>query len=442
MAKGNLFQGMGRGKVGDVVFSRLNGEQLSRVRNRNPKNPNTNKQLYQRAIMATVMQAYSAGIVIFDHAFQGREIGAANQRRFISLNAKLLRSQVAADIKGGVALEDQQGRVVAPGVSSPVAAALQVSEGTLRNVLFGSTVPQPLTDETVGAYCARVGLVAGDLFTFVAFKNDFQSEVLFSVNGVDSDMAKQFKTQFLFARYAVKESAISDTTTAFANLAQVLELTDSNFSPRVDFSIYDGGEEAPRMQYMCGVNTYGTCGWIRSRKNSDLRSKCVLSFDGEKTGIASQYALQAWSQGTANLGNSDLILEGGGGVEPAPAMVVNISSYHNVGVEIQGLGLEDGVTAIGVATINGEQCVPFVKLGTPDSEHPYKYDIGVAGTKSNQNKAVFFNTNDQYDLMTFDAAVEAISQALSLPLVQIDSVPTSDNADIFRATVIIDSWIA
>ena len=44
------------------VFSRLNGQQVSRVRNRNPKNPRTNAQLYQRAIMATVMQAYSAGM--------------------------------------------------------------------------------------------------------------------------------------------------------------------------------------------------------------------------------------------------------------------------------------------------------------------------------------------------------------------------------------------
>ena len=71
MAKGNLFQGMGRGKVGDVVFSRLNGEQISRVRNRHPKNPRSNSQLFQRAIMATVMQAYSAGKAIFDHSFEG-----------------------------------------------------------------------------------------------------------------------------------------------------------------------------------------------------------------------------------------------------------------------------------------------------------------------------------------------------------------------------------
>ena len=72
MAKGNMLQGMARGKVGDVVFSRLNGQQISRVRNRQPYNPRTNKQLIQRAIMATVMLGYSAGKEIFNHSFQGK----------------------------------------------------------------------------------------------------------------------------------------------------------------------------------------------------------------------------------------------------------------------------------------------------------------------------------------------------------------------------------
>lgn len=75
MAKGNMFLGMARGKVGDVVFYRADGQQLSRVRNRNPRNPRTNAQLFQRAIMATVVQAYAAGKELFDHSFQGFQSG-------------------------------------------------------------------------------------------------------------------------------------------------------------------------------------------------------------------------------------------------------------------------------------------------------------------------------------------------------------------------------
>jgi hypothetical protein len=94
MAKGNLFQGMARGAVGDVVFSRLNGQQVSRVRNRQPANPQTNAQLYQRAIMATVMQAYSFGKKIFDHSFEGKKKGSECQNAFLSLNSLKLRSAI------------------------------------------------------------------------------------------------------------------------------------------------------------------------------------------------------------------------------------------------------------------------------------------------------------------------------------------------------------
>lgn len=71
MSKGNPFLGMARGKVGDVVMYRLNGEQVMRTRNRHPRNPNTNAQIIQRAVMADVQRVYSLGYQLFNHAFQG-----------------------------------------------------------------------------------------------------------------------------------------------------------------------------------------------------------------------------------------------------------------------------------------------------------------------------------------------------------------------------------
>ena len=308
MAKGNLFQGMGRGKVGDVVFSRLNGEQIARVRNRNPKNPKTNKQLYQRAVMATVMQAYSAGIVILDHSFQGKEVGAANQRRFLSLNAKSLRAAIAADLADLSA--NQNGRVVAPGISAPVPAMFQVSEGSLINTLLPGNIPATAnSNEKVGEYCSRLGLVAGDLFTFVAYVVPQNADVLFQVNGVTADGGKHLSTSFMFARYAVKTAALTSTE-AYTNLSQVLELTDSNFTPIINFGSL-ASETPVSIENMVNANATGTYGWIRSRKNEDLRSNCTLAFETRAFGIESKYALQAWTQGTADLGDSDLILEGG-----------------------------------------------------------------------------------------------------------------------------------
>lgn len=309
-----MFQGMARGKVGDVVFSRLNGEQISRVRNRHPKNPRSNAQIYQRAIMATVAQAYAAGREIFDHSFQGRAVGEENQRRFLSLNAKTLRSQIAADINGAVAVASQVGRVVAPGAVSPVPAALQVSEGSLSNPLSSVFPAAAGETETVAQYVARLGLVPGDLFTFVAFVIPNGAPVLFTLATDDTGYSKQFGCEFVYARYGVKADAFTSTE-VIVNLGQILELTDSNFVPAAPTTIAITGDIMPGVVTMAGVSVMGSAAWIRSRINEDLRSTETMSYDqadGEFTwGIASQFALAAWLQGTEQLGNSDLILEGG-----------------------------------------------------------------------------------------------------------------------------------
>ena len=311
MAKGNILLGMGRGKLGDIVLTRIDGQQIARPRNRQPKNPRTNKQLYQRAVMATVMQDYSAGIKIFDHSFEGKAVGAANQRYFMKLNAKKLRAQIAADIDGDVAVASQIGRVVAPGVSSPVPACLQVSEGSLINTLFGgTTIPAALQNETVAQYCTRLGLVAGDLFTFVAFVVPESASTLFTLLTDNTNYSKQFNCNFMFARYKVKPDAFASDV-AIENLGQILELSESNFNPLYSFDSLLITDGIPDIGTMVSIDGVGSNGWIRSRENEDLRSSCTLKFFGHEFGIASKFALAAWKQGSANLGDSDLILEGG-----------------------------------------------------------------------------------------------------------------------------------
>lgn len=314
MAKGNMLQGMARGKVGDIVFSRLNGEQISRVRNRNPKNPRTNAQLYQRAIMATVMQAYSAGKEIFDHSFQGKSIGAANQRRFMSLNAKKLRDQIAADIDGNVAVANQVGRVIGPGVQSPTPCILQVSEGSLTDVIFdNSVIPDTIGEETIAHYCNRLGLTEGDIYTYIAFVCDNSDEPIFSVANITGEESKQYKTLFKYARYQIKNSALSNNN-PISNYSDIFELTDSNDSTAKDLSTIAPGDDevyAFGNVFNLSISTFGVAGWIRSKKDYDLRSNSELHFVNPPAGIASEYALAAWKQGTAALGDSDLILEGG-----------------------------------------------------------------------------------------------------------------------------------
>lgn len=324
MAKGNLFQGMARGKVGDVVFSRANGEQISRVRNRHPKNPRTNAQLFQRAIMATIVQAYAAGKAIFDHSFQGFSVGAQNQREFIKRNTKLLRDIIAADINTPIATNQQKGRVVAPSISVPVPNSYIISKGTYAQNLFarnGTTFKMPAKQEgeKVNDYASRVGLIAGDIYTFVLFM--VNEKVAYESNTWDDVLASQKYCDFGYVRFIAKD--VTEVTDAFVELGQIFEIeTGGNVLPAANIAKeIDPNAEitiADLMQDGAKYTGTGCIGVIRSRRDADLRSESSMYVDYGETkekmfGIASEYIIDAWKSGTSSIGSSDLILEGGEG---------------------------------------------------------------------------------------------------------------------------------
>lgn len=309
---------MARGKVGDVVFSRLNGEQVSRVRNRHPKNPRTNAQLYQRAIMASVVQMYAAGKEIFDHSFEGKAKGAENQREFIKLNAKKLRAAVAADINNAVAGVLQQGRVVGPGSYQPTPYRFIISRGSYPQNLLSLnadgdtyTLPEATSGQTVAQYAAAHGLIAGDIYTIcVVASNDVE---VFSLSADADALGTTFGTQFAFVRLIVKPSleTVTDALTTIGQLFNIEASANVNLNVAVEaittqftvaaFNILDGSYEN------------GAIGVIRSRLDQDLRSDSEFSYKASAAqwGLASSNILEAWKNATEQVGDSDLILEGG-----------------------------------------------------------------------------------------------------------------------------------
>ena len=73
MAKGNMLLGYSRGSVGDVTFSRVKGQQVQRARNRNPLNPKTPSQMWQRAKLASALNMYKlTRSGVYDFAFEDR----------------------------------------------------------------------------------------------------------------------------------------------------------------------------------------------------------------------------------------------------------------------------------------------------------------------------------------------------------------------------------
>lgn len=131
MARGNLFQGMAHGALGDVTFQRKNGMQVSSVRVRQQTNPESTLQCYQRSCFATVVQAYAAGREIFDHSFEGCPTPADNQAKFYALNVARLKNGLLHGAAQHTEYNQDDFRFVAPHVSWPVPGTFRISQGSL-----------------------------------------------------------------------------------------------------------------------------------------------------------------------------------------------------------------------------------------------------------------------------------------------------------------------
>lgn len=312
MAKGNLFLGMGRGSVGDVTFYRADGQQLSRARNRKPRNPKSNAQLIQRAISATIVQAYKAGSIIFDHSFEGKSVPSGSQRAFLSTNMRKLRQQVLAEI------DKQPGKasaaVVSPRSVYPVPNAYRISEGSLIQNLYEGALNDSdrlsvkpvaaLTNETVAAYLSRLNITAGEIFTIVSFGTGLESSPSNIVSG---------QCTFGFMRLTVKQSAITlATAISAANVQDIFTIDSAGAVLPTDRKFVDGISIS---DLDIAGSEYGSIGVIRSNENSGLRSSSDmwLATDFEESNpysVAPSNLLAAWSEDSGAV-DSELILEGG-----------------------------------------------------------------------------------------------------------------------------------
>ena len=319
--KGNLFLGFGRKSVGDVVFYKRKGsnEQMARSRNRKPHNPRSDKQLYQRAIMATVLQAYSAGKAIFDHSFEGHSVPDGSMRRFMSLNLRKLRDAIAEDLTAPD-VNPTPGRVVPPGATTPVPFAYRISEGSYANTLLtfddttpgseGFKFPTPdAADTTPALYLFNHGFIPGDIYSIVAFGVVPDNAIAIYPDGSFN------MCYFGWARMEVRADA---PTSGSVTIGNCFNLTASH--------VFNYAGSAPGEVFtisgLFGISQIakGSIGAIRSRYDSGLRSRSDMVMVGsDDYGIATADLLDAWRAGTQKVGDPDLILEGGGSSQPRPS---------------------------------------------------------------------------------------------------------------------------
>lgn len=218
MSKGNLFLGYARGKVGDVVFSHTGGEQITRARNRSPKNPKAPLQQLQRICFNTGSRAYSYMQDICNHSFEGFQPGTPCQAEFMRVNVNMLREKLAYPIAfpdDTVMRDSDAYNFSRKGDVLPVANNYIVSNGSLRSLqinlhasaMFGLRTPFAYINatSTYADIIEALGVQRGDQLTFLVA----------TVNTSSSNpYLRSLLTGFTYARI-ILEPADGDLTLPF-----------------------------------------------------------------------------------------------------------------------------------------------------------------------------------------------------------------------------------
>lgn len=241
MAKSKSFFGLRRGSTKSLTFSIYEGQQVTKDRVTEVKNPRTPAQMLQRMVMSTALAQYSAGKEIFDHSFQGVTYGAKSMNRFLSEAAKRLRedydagnAQTLFNVYGnraplGSAIKVSEGSLIPFGT-----AAVRVNDsGTVLSILGG--VGESLT---VGALKATFGLSAGDYATVIAFA--------YGSGTIDIGVNVQPNNgQLVYARLYMPDAS-DDTLITEANIAEILNIEYKGIQG-VSLTVEGNGEAAEQL---------------------------------------------------------------------------------------------------------------------------------------------------------------------------------------------------
>ena len=169
MAKSSTFFGLRRGSTKSLTFQVSDGKQITKDRVSVVKNPRSQAQMVQRAIMKTASSAYNAGKEIFDHSFEGTTYGQPSMSLFRSLNSQLLRQSLPnINISEWSAASDaiySNPYIVSKGTLPTAHAKLQGSE-------LNSVTGAPLETYDQDALLKALGAQVGDMLTVLIIDSD------------------------------------------------------------------------------------------------------------------------------------------------------------------------------------------------------------------------------------------------------------------------------
>lgn len=267
-----MLLGHARGKVGDLVFARVNGQQVTRARAAVVKNPQTEQQIIQRILLNTVIQAYSRMAEICDHSFEGVAVGQKSMNKFMRENLNDLRKKVAeyaaasGSFEGLYAFCPKGLNYFTP--NEWVLSTGQLPEVTLSKVAASTgaeiTIVSADVVPTYAELIASLGLQRGDQLTFIGQELYTDGRAAFKFARVILDPREQDGTQ-------------ADITTPFLADGVVNKPSPRNEGADIVFT-----SAANKLIFDLGASSMFGAAVIVSRQKSDgswLRSNAAMQLD-------------------------------------------------------------------------------------------------------------------------------------------------------------------
>lgn len=181
MAKSKSFFGLRKGSTKTLTFSVLDGQQITKDRVTDVKNPRSKAQMEQRCILKTAALAYSTLKSIVDHSFEGTTYGAMSQRKFMQLNTAIVRDNAhdGKSLIGFASYKDSTPNmgqfIISQGSLAPIPAgviSLSFAANSLAVTYNGGVA-------STAALANALGVNLGDIVTICALAQNSDKNAIF-----------------------------------------------------------------------------------------------------------------------------------------------------------------------------------------------------------------------------------------------------------------------
>lgn len=340
MAKSKSFFGLRKGSTKSHTYSVLDGQQVTKDRVYDVKNPRTEGQMKQRMLMTTVGAAYKFMKSIADHSFEGKSSGMACMREFNSRN--LNRFKKAASANGHVAFNEYKDGDINPlpfilSAGSLAGFDFKLNESSQLEISFAPADADFATAE--GIYAA-MGIKKNDLITFCSVIGE---------GGVINNIFEYTAERFDVVRL------VADKSGAVANPVEAFTISTNNADATVNVVV-----KGSTLKITSGECDFGAVIQSRKADTNWLRSSAVMVVSDDLIdGVQTANQLSTYPVGTELILNNGPMENQGGSSAPAlPAPTLSFA--------------QSAVNASGTATVNAPQLngTPAGAVVTYSSQNP------------------------------------------------------------------------